>query len=198
MVKTQSEEQSVLLIVDAQVGVMNGAWNSSAVLSNIAEVVASSRLNHVPVIWVQHADDELVQGSAEWQIVPELSPLAGEPIVVKQFNSAFEGTSLDKTLAQYNATHVVLAGAATNWCIRATAHGVLERGYDLTLVMDAHTTKDLDKGDGTSMLACDIVYELNAAMQWLEYPDRRNNIAPANEVEFKRSGRLLELETDRN
>jgi nicotinamidase-related amidase len=37
------------------------------------------------------------------------------------------------------ATHIALAGAATNWWIRATAYGALDRGYDLTLTRDAHS-----------------------------------------------------------
>jgi len=53
-------------------------------------------------------------------------------------------------LASLDATHIVLAGAATNWCIRATASGALERGYDLTLVNDAHTTGSMALDDGTT------------------------------------------------
>lgn len=76
-------------------------------------------------------------------VVPELVPAEGEALIHKQFNSSFEQTSLDSELARLGATHVVLAGAATNWCIRATAYGALGRGYDLTLVKDAHTTESM-------------------------------------------------------
>ena len=62
---------------------------------------------------------------------------------------------------------VVLAGASSNWCIRATAHAVLERGYDLTLVKDAHTTCAIEPGDGTIIEAGAVVDELNIAMTWL-------------------------------
>jgi hypothetical protein len=80
-------------------------------------------------------------------LVPELVPAQGEPLLHKHFNSSFEQTSLEEELAKLGATHVVLAGAATNWCIRATAYGALERGYDLTLVKDAHTTETMELGD---------------------------------------------------
>ena len=58
----------------------------------------------------------------------------------------FEPTKLEEELALLGATHITLAGAMTNWCIRATAYGALERGYDLTLVKDAHTTANVDLG----------------------------------------------------
>ena len=56
-------------------------------------------------------------------------------------------------LAARGATRLVLAGASTNWCIRATAYAALERGYDLTLVQDAHSTKSMDLGDGRRVAA---------------------------------------------
>ena len=75
--------------------------------------------------------------------MPELVPADGEMRIHKGFNSSFERTTLEDVLAKLGATHIVLAGAATNWCIRATAYGALERGYDLTLVKDAHTTETM-------------------------------------------------------
>ena len=98
--------------------------------------------------------------------------------------SAFEQTDTDDLLAWLGATHVVLAGAQTNWCIRASAYGALERGYDLTLVKDAHTTSDLDLCNGASIDAATVVRDLNVTMKWLEYPGRRNRIASAEDVEF--------------
>ena len=81
-------------------------------------------------------------------------------------------------------THIVLAGAATNWCIRATAYAALERGYDLTLIKDAHTTEPIDLGDGNSIAAASIITDLNIAMKYLSYPGRRNSIASSGEVVF--------------
>ncbi|PDV97138.1 hypothetical protein A9Q02_19190 [Candidatus Chloroploca asiatica] len=82
------------------------------------------------MIWVQHSDEELLYGSPGWQWVPELVPASGDALIHKHFNSSFEATDLEAHLAACGATHIVLAGAATNWCIRATAYGALDRGYD--------------------------------------------------------------------
>lgn len=81
-------------------------------------------------------------------------------------------------------THVVLAGAATNWCIRATAYAALDRGYDLTLLKDAHTTASIDLDDGSKVEASGIVTDLNVTMTWLSYPDRKNGTAATEEVDF--------------
>ncbi|MBL8311568.1 MAG: isochorismatase family protein [Burkholderiales bacterium] len=176
--------QTVLMIVDVQVGVMRQCQNAAQTVAHVAHTVERARAARVPLIWVQHQNNELPRDSDAWQWVPELLPEAGEARVYKQFNSAFEQTGVDDLLARLGATHIVLAGAQSNWCIRATAYGALERGYDLTLVGDAHTTSDLDPGDGTVIDARTIVRDLNVTMKWLEYPGRRNRVAAADEVAF--------------
>lgn len=184
MATVREGNQGVLLVVDVQVGVMNEAWDSPRIVQNVSRAVDRARAQDVPVIWVQHADEDLPHGSPAWQWVPELVPAPGEPLIHKQFNSSFEQTPLDEELAQRGATHIVLAGAASNWCIRATAYGALERGYDLTLVKDAHTTGSLDLENGVTIEAANIVRELNTAMTWLSYPGRTNGTAKAEEVDF--------------
>jgi nicotinamidase-related amidase len=174
----------VLLVVDVQVGVMNDAWDAPRVIAKVARAVERARAENVPVIWIQHEDEELVSGSDEWRWVPELVPMSGEAQFRKRFNSSFEQTKLDDELEKLQATHIVLAGAATNWCIRATAFGALERGYDLTLVNDAHTTGPMTMEDGTIIEAANVIRELNTAMTWLSYPDRSNGTAAAEEVDF--------------
>ena len=139
MARVREGIKGVLLVVDVQVGVMQNAWDAPRVIKNIGITVEKARTHGVPVIWVQHSDEELRYESPEWQLVPELAPLPDEVVVHKQFNSSFEHTTLEEELARLGVTHITLVGAATNWCIRATAYGALDRGYDLTLVKDAHT-----------------------------------------------------------
>jgi nicotinamidase-related amidase len=184
MATARAGNQPVLLVVDVQVGVMDEAWDAPRVINNVAHAVARAREQGVPVIWVQHADENLVYGSPAWQWVPALQPAVDEQRIAKRFNSSFEATTLEDELARLGATHVVLAGAATNWCIRATAYGALDRGYDLTLIEDAHTTGTLESDDGTRIEAADVVRELNIAMTWLSYPGRTNRTATAEAVEF--------------
>ena len=177
-----------LLVVDVQVGVMSTVWEASQIIKNIGITVEKARTQGVPVVWVQHSDDELVFDSPDWQIVPELSPVEDEVRIYKQYNSAFEETALEETLARLGVTHIVLAGAATNWCIRATAYGALERGYDLTLVRDAHTTGTIELENGAEIEAENIIRELNIVMSWVSYPGRKNNTVAAGEIDFAAFG----------
>jgi nicotinamidase-related amidase len=180
--------KAALVVVDMQVGVMAQAWDAARVVGNAARAVQRARTHGVPVIWVQHENEEMPHGGAEWQWVPELKPAANEARVYKKFNSSFENTDLESHLANLGVAHIALAGAMTNWCIRATAYGALDRGYDLTLIKDAHTTADIDLGNGSKIDASNIVTDLNVAMRWLEYPGRANGTATAETVDFATPG----------
>ena len=117
--------------------------------------------------------------------MPELIPEAGEKRVYKRFPSSFEETNLEVGLGEQGTTRIVLAGAQTNWCIRATAYAALDRGYDLTLLKDAHTTESIDLGNGSTVEASSIIADLNVAMKWLSYPGRTNSTANAEEIDFQ-------------
>jgi len=188
MATVREGRQAALVVVDVQVGVVADAWEAPRVIGNVALAVERARAQGVPVIWVQHNDHNLPEGSAPWQWVPELVPAAGEALIHKRFNSGFEQTSLEAELARNQVAHIVLAGASTNWCIRATAYAALERGYDLTLVKDAHTTDTMVMEDGTRIEAAQVVQDLNIGMTWLSYPGRRNATAKAEDVDFAAPG----------
>ncbi len=188
MATVREGNQVALIVVDVQIGVMADAWDAARVVGNVARAVERARERQVPVIWVQHSDADLMHGSAPWQLVPELTPEAGEPVIDKHFESSFEQTSLEDELSRIGATHLTLAGAATNWCIRATAYAALDRGYDLTLIKDAHTTKTIELDSGKQIAASDIVEELNIAMTWLSYPGRVNGTASVEAIDFTPPG----------
>jgi nicotinamidase-related amidase len=188
MATVRDGNKGVLVVVDVQAGVMSESWDGPRIIKNVSRAVERARAQGVPVIWVQHSNEDLRYGSPEWKWVPELTPAEGEPLIHKQFNSSFEQTTLEDELARLGATHIALAGAATNWCIRATAYGALDRGYDLTLVKDAHTTGTIELDNGARIEAETVVDELNIAMTWLSYPGRTNGIATAEQVDFATPG----------
>jgi nicotinamidase-related amidase len=188
MATVREGNQGVLLVVDVQAGVMGESWEAPRIIHNVSRAVDRARAQGVPVRWVQHADDDLRCGSPQWQWVPELVPSDAEPRIHKRFNSSFEQTTLDDELARLGATHIALAGAATNWCIRATAYGALERGYDVTLIQDAHTTGTMQLDNGSTIEAESVIQELNVAMTWLSYPGRKNGTATAEEIDFAAPG----------
>jgi nicotinamidase-related amidase len=133
---------TALLVIDVQNDVVANAHNRDAVIANIAGLVDRARTEDVPIVWIQHADDDLPEGSPGWEYVAELARREPEPLVHKQYGDAFEETDLEAILADRGIGHLVVTGAQTDACIRSTLHGAFVRGYDATLVGDAHTTED--------------------------------------------------------
>jgi nicotinamidase-related amidase len=142
MTTLENRPNTALLVVDVQNGAVEGAHERAAVVANIGGLVEKARREQVPVVWVQHSDEQLVRGSDDWRIVPELTPGDDEPLVEKGYGDAFEDTSLEAVLAGLGVGRLVVVGAQTDACIRSTLHGAFTRGYDATLVSDAHTTED--------------------------------------------------------
>lgn len=177
--------KSALLIVDAQVGVMSSVWESQRVVSNLESPVNRARAAGVPVIWVQHSDnDELKHGSVNWRLLPNFVPVATEPIIHKRYNSSFADTDLDQRLKVLGASRLILAGALTNWCIRSTAYAALERGYHLALVSDAHSPESLHLPDGKTVPAEAIVADLNTVFEWVSVPNVRTEVKRTKDIGF--------------
>jgi nicotinamidase-related amidase len=142
MTTLQDRPKTALLVVDVQNGVVEGTPQRDTVVANVGSLVEKARQEEIPVVWVQHNDDGLARGTDEWQIVPELSPGETEPLVEKSYGDSFEDTTLETILSGLGVGRLLVVGAQTDACIRSTLHGALARGYDATLVSDAHTTED--------------------------------------------------------
>jgi nicotinamidase-related amidase len=143
MTTLEKRPNTALLVIDVQNGVVGEAYERDTMVANVGSVVDKARAEEVPVVWVQHSSGNLAHGSERWQIVPELSPDDGEPRVEKQYPDSFEATTLESVLADLAVGRLVVVGAQTDECVRSTLHGAVVRGYDATLVSDAHTTEDL-------------------------------------------------------
>lgn len=143
MTTLENRPGTALLVLDMQNRVVAGAHRRDAVVANIRSLVEKARAEGVPVVWLQHSDEQLARDSEEWRIVPELNPGEYEPLIQKNYSDAFEATSLESALSDLGIGRLVIAGAQTDECIRSTLHGAFVRGYDATLVSDAHTTEDL-------------------------------------------------------
>ncbi len=145
MTTLSDRSKTALMVIDVQNGVVAGAHDRDAVVANIGSLVTKARAEGVPIVWVQHSDEGLVQGSEDWEYVPELIRDEAEPLVHKTFGDSFEGTNLEDLLADAEVGRLVVTGAQSDACIRSTIHGAFARGYDVTLVGDAHTTEDLSQ-----------------------------------------------------
>jgi nicotinamidase-related amidase len=143
MTTLENRPNTALLVVDVQNGVVGAAHERDAVVGNINALVGKARDEHVPVVWVRHSDQGLQSGSDDWQIVPELTPDSAETIVEKNYGDSFEATTLESVLDDLGVGRLIVVGAQSDACIRSTLHGAFVRGYDTTLVSDAHTTEDM-------------------------------------------------------
>ncbi|MGW3245317.1 cysteine hydrolase family protein [Streptomyces sp. NPDC001070] len=173
---------SALLVIDVQNGVVTGAHNRDDVIANINTLIGKARAEDVPVVWVQHSDEELQKGSESWQYVPELVRDESEPLIHKLYGDAFEDTELEAVLADRAVGRLVVTGAQTDACIRSTLHGGITRGYDVTLVGDAHTTEDLSAYGAPSPEA--VISHTNLYWKWQSAPGRRGGTVDTAEVSF--------------
>ncbi|MCF3136111.1 cysteine hydrolase family protein [Streptomyces olivochromogenes] len=182
MTTLPNRPNTALLVIDVQNGVVAGAPHRDTVIANINTLVDRARAQDVPVVWVQHSDEELVHGSESWEYVPELKRRDTEPLVAKNYPDSFEDTDLESVLAEHGVGRLVVAGAQTDMCVRSTLHGALVRGYDATLVADAHTTEDLTKYGAP---APDLVIaHTNLYWKFHSAPGRKGGTVDTAEVTF--------------
>ena len=173
---------TALVVIDVQNGVVDGAYARDAVVANIGTLVELARDEGVPIVWVQHSDEGLEKGSEAWEYVPELVRQDAEPLVHKTFGDSFEGTDLEEVLARAGVGHLVVAGAQTDACIRSTIHGAFVRGYDVTLVGDAHTTED--QSDWGAPPPDKVIAHTNLYWQDQDAPGRTARVTDTKDVTF--------------
>lgn len=173
---------TALMVLDMQKGVVADALERDAVVSNIAVLVDKAREAGVPIVWVQHSDDRLEKGSEAWEYVPELRRREQEPLVHKSYSDAFEDTDLEQVLAASAVGRLMVAGAQTDECIRSTIHGAFVRGYDVTLVSDAHTTED--QTDWGAPPPAQVIAHTNLYWKYHEGPGRTAAVAETKDITF--------------
>lgn len=173
---------TALLVIDVQNGVVEGAHDRDRVVANIKSLVDKARADDAPVIWIQHSDEELVPDTQDWHYVPELQQVEGEPLVHKNHGDSFEGTDLELVLADHAVGRLIVTGAQTDACVRSTLHGAFVRGYDTTLVTDAHTTQDLT--DYGAPPPDQVIAHTNLYWRFQTAPGRTAETLSTDEVSF--------------
>ena len=178
----ENRPNTALLVIDVQNGAVAGAHQRDAVVANVGSLVEKARREDVPVVWVQHSDEGLVRGSDEWRIVSELTPAETEPLVEKNYGDSFEDTALETVLSDLGVGRLVVVGAQTDACIRSTLHGAFARGYDATLVSDAHTTEDQTEWGAPP--PGQVIAHTNLYWTYQTAPGRTAGTVETNDVDF--------------
>jgi nicotinamidase-related amidase len=182
MTSLRDRPNTALLVVDVQKDVVANTHRRDEVIANISTLIDRARSEQVPVIWVQHNDVNVPEGSDGWQYVPELQRQESEPLVHKKYGDSFEDTTLESELAQRGVGRLVVTGAQTDACIRATLHGAFVRGYDAVLVSDAHTTEDFSEYGLPP--ADKVIAHTNMYWTWQEGPGRKASVVETAGVNF--------------
>jgi nicotinamidase-related amidase len=182
MTTLENRPNTALLVIDVQNGVVGEAHDRDAVVANIGALVDNARAAGVDVVWVQHNSDDLVRDTEPWRYVAELDPRDSEPMVQKAYPDSFEATDLEAVLGERGVGRLVVAGAQTDECIRSTLHGAIVRGYDATLVSDAHTTEDLTEWG--SPPPDQVIAHTNLYWSDQSAPGRSAGTVETNDVDF--------------
>ena len=99
MTNLRDRPNTAVLVIDVQNAVVANAHRRNEVIANINTLVDRARAERVSVIWVQHADDNLPEGSDGWRYVPELQRQESEPMAHKHYGDSFEATTLPRKMA---------------------------------------------------------------------------------------------------
>jgi len=155
------EIREAILVVDLQVGMFDGVAEpplaeAEALAERARAVIAWARRSGRPVAFVRHDGpdgDPLAPGQPGWPVAPAIGQAAGEPTFAKSVGNAFSNPELGDWLARQGVDGVVLLGAQTEFCIAATVTGALAAGLAVTVVCDAHGTRDDDTATAGQIVA---------------------------------------------
>lgn len=140
-------ERTALLVIDAQNEMFdetNPVYKWKELLENLQPLIEKARSSDVPVIFVQHNDKVLVNGTHDWEIHPSIRPIEGDTVIQKWTPDSFHETNLQDELETKGIQHLVITGNQTEMCVDTTCRRVFSLGYKVTLVKDAHGTWDSD------------------------------------------------------
>ncbi|MFM0588599.1 cysteine hydrolase family protein [Streptococcus suis] len=145
--------KSALLVIDIQNLLVEE--KTHAIEERLAlwqDSLVQARQAGLEVIHVRHHDQELVKGTADWEIHSTVAPLASEKIFDKTFNSAFKETGLHAYLQEQGIGKLIIMGMATNFCIDTTIKVAYELGYKVAVLQDGTTTGYSGKLDAKDLI----------------------------------------------
>lgn len=145
--------KSALLVIDIQnLLVEEKPYAIAERLTLWHDSLVQVRQAGIEVIHVRHHDQELVKGTADWEIHSIVAPVASEKIFDKTFNSAFKETGLHAYLQEKGMEQLIIMGMATNFCIDTTIKVAFELGYKVAVIRDGTTTGYSGKLDAKDLI----------------------------------------------
>jgi nicotinamidase-related amidase len=147
-----------LIIVDMQVGLLNGApmHDLQGVVDRINLLSQKVREAGGSVLWIRHCGktgDDFERGTPGWEFLRELIRHDEDVVVEKTLNDPYVGTSLAEILARMQPRRVLVAGWATDFCVDATVRSTVSHDHHVVAVSDAHTLSDRPHLPATAIVA---------------------------------------------
>ena len=173
---------TALLVIDVQKGVVAEAHERDKVIANIDSLVGRARDEDVAGdLGAAHRRRDAT-GQRDLAVRPRAGADGLGAARHKSYGDSFEDTDLEERLAERGVGRLVVTGAETDACIRSTIHGAFVRGYDVTLVKDAHTMPDYSNyGAPTPDV---VISHTNLYWQFQRAPGRRGDAVDTSEVSF--------------
>ena len=153
---------SALIMIDLQNTYRRGVMQLTGVEEAILEakkLLEIARDLKIPVLHVRHDSGEGSPYDVRAEIGAisvEVAPIAGEPVITKNYPNSFIKTDLDEQLKALGIEKIVLAGFMTHMCINSTAHGGFNLGYAPTVVASATATRPLQSANGKVLSAQEV------------------------------------------
>jgi len=145
-----------LLVIDMQVGLFTGKpprHDADGVIHRINDIASSVRAMGGIVIFIQHEDDSaFIPGTKSWEILQALERRETDLLVSKQACDAFYETDLAGLLNRHGVQQLIITGCATDFCVDTSFRAVASREYEVSVVADAHTSRDRSHLDAVSII----------------------------------------------
>ncbi|MCX6099429.1 MAG: cysteine hydrolase family protein [Candidatus Bipolaricaulota bacterium] len=137
-------KKTALLVIDVQRAYMEPTpmvtIDGDDLLEKCGRLIRAARVAGVPLVYVQHMDEDSPADENLTRIHPAIAPRPDDAVVVKTFGSAFMKTDLEARLTDLDVKRLVICGLATFGCVNHTVLCALCRGYEVVVASDAHGT----------------------------------------------------------
>ncbi|MFB7141464.1 cysteine hydrolase family protein [Gottfriedia sp. NPDC056225] len=160
-------KKTALFVIDVQAFMFNESdpvYNGEKLLHNIKILIDKARASNTPIFYIQHSEEgsPLEYGTPGWEIQSDIAPSETDIIIHKETPDSFFKTNLSEELSKLDIHHLVMAGIQTELCVDTTTRSAFGKGYEVTLITDAHSTWN---SDGLS--AEQIIHHHNQTLRWM-------------------------------
>ena len=137
-----------LILIDIQNGLTKKKilHNERVFLDSVNSAIKAYRDSDYKIIFVQHNNNQLINGSPDWEIDSRIDKQENDYVIQKKHGNAFQDTDLKVTLADFDINSITIGGLVSHGCVKATCLGGLSEGFEISLLKNGHTNwnKDAD------------------------------------------------------